>query len=130
MTVTGQTLEVWQGTKTKVEVPIVDANGDPQDLTGATVWWAAFVDDYEDWAEALISKGTDETGDDEITLIQIDGQAAVLDGIRFFVVEADLADITGDYYHHEARGQDASGNPSIFFTGDFNVNPAPTRDAT
>lgn len=119
MTKRFQDVSAKRGDTVELEVPITDENGDPFDLTDvAEVKWALF--DYVDGSgfveqfRKLLSLG-------EITLIQINGTGAVLDGLKIDIEPADTTGLEPGNYTHECEVTEAGGGVFTPFEGRWHL---------
>lgn len=114
MTKTGQNFEVYQGATLQVTFNVDNAGTtDAKSLTGGTVAWAAFRN--QDDAAALAVLGDTDTS---ITTVNIDDTD---DGIRFTIDSGHSDGLDAREYYYEVWAKDSSGNVTPVATGAMRV---------
>lgn len=132
MTARRQDITIKQGESKTINIPVVDTDATPieegpppvfppKDLSGNSVLWGVWLEADDPISAAVLSKTTPI-----ITIIQIDGGGAVLDGISIPLLPADTQALSGTY-HHEARVT-AGSTEQVVTAGSFNVEESPTKD--
>lgn len=126
MTVENQDLTYTRGTRFRVRSKIKDGNGDPLDLTNGKAWWGIWKNNGKPYTEAYLTKSTEASPLATITFITIEGVGGELDGAEWYIEEGDDPPV-GTFYH-ELKGEDSSGNPSVFLRGEIDISPSPMED--
>lgn len=117
MTRLNQDFEMHQAENKTLRVPIVDADGDPQTLTGATVRWEVFRG-----TTSILTK-TSSDGSNPITLYNA---AGTNDGVSIPIVPADTTGLTPREYSHECRAT-LAGVQLVLFSGKLTLKYSETK---
>ena len=100
MTKVNQDFTLYQGQSKLVQVPCVDEDENPIDLTGAEVHWYLLEDPADAIGSAHIHKATTLALDDKITLTLINGDSGELDAAVFTCVHTDSENLgVGEFFH-------------------------------
>lgn len=114
MTSLNQDFTLYQGETKTLRVPVVDADGAPQTLTGAEVVWEA----WRTPGSPVISKGA------TITLYSAEGTN---DGVQIPLLPADSEAVQPAVYTHECRVT-LAGAEGVIFTGKMTVLYSETKE--
>lgn len=111
MTKRNQTIDDYvSGDSLRINVPVVDADGDPFPLTGSTVRWVLA---RRAGADPIIEKTTD----DDVEITDPDGGELVV-----HLSGSETEDLSGQWYH-EAELTDPDGAVATLFSGEFRIAP-------
>ena len=114
MTKEDQDLTLYQGAAKVVTIPIVDADGQPVNMTGGIIYYGVFTSKAAaGTGVALIAKNRDAGGVGEIALVNSAGTA---DAMRITIDESDTNGLLPGRYYHEAR-LTLDGKPAVVFEG-------------
>lgn len=101
-------LQIIRGDDVSISVTFTDSNGDPVDITGATVFFTAKSDIHDADADAVISKEVtshDDAANGQTTISIADTDTDGLDGI----------------YKYDIQLKDSSGSISSSIAGDLEI---------
>lgn len=119
MTKERQNFIMYQGESKLIEAPVVDSDGNPLDMTGATIEWKAF-DTTEDTTPSIEKS----TASGNISVID---KNATNDGLRITLVPADTESLVPEVYYHECRVIDSVGNEEVVFSGFITLKLSKTK---
>lgn len=110
MTKINQNVEMWEGTYTEIPITVLDADGAPFNLSGATLVWKMCVDDAA--GTVLLTK----------TPSVVSASAGTC---KVTLVATDTATLGGKSYYQEL-GVTSSAHPEVGLTGTITINRAAT----
>ena len=102
-----------RGDSREVTIPVVDGDGDPEDLTDGTVRWQLRHKD-DATSPVLITKTSAAA---TASLVRVNGVVGELDAIRFTLLPADTLALEVAHYDHEAEFIDVLGNVATVSRG-------------
>lgn len=117
MTEVQQNFALYQGQDRIVQISVVDEDGNPKTMTGATPTFQLFYDPSDDLGDAILVI----TGGD-ITIISIDGTD---DGVQISFGDSDTENLAIGRYYHEVWVTDPGGNDTPVCTGWVTIKPSP-----
>lgn len=114
---------IYQGDSLNIRVPVEDQNGDPVDISAATIEWA-IATDVDSVADVTLTNGAGITvnNPNQFT-INLDGaDTSLLTGIYYPELDASLIQrptkkAIDNSYYHECRVTSSSGDAHVVFSG-------------
>ena len=114
MTKEDQDFTLYQNTAKVLTIPIVDADGQPVNMTGGIIYYGVFTSKSAVGTDAaLIEKTRNAAGVGEIALVN---SADTADAMRIPIDETDTNGLLPGRYYHEAR-LTLDGKPAVVFEG-------------